>query len=52
MDPYLHRLAIYEGFASENVSKLIEDMLMVQLQALDKPDVAEQTISDLIGKTR
>jgi len=33
-NPFLHRKAIYEGFRSEKVSKLVEDMLLVQMSKL------------------
>jgi len=40
--PFLHKFAMLEGFASEGVSVLVEDLLRVQLSRLEKPDVTEE----------
>jgi len=43
-DPWLHRKAILDGFESEKVSRLVEDMLTVQLERLKRPDISESLL--------
>lgn len=50
--PWLHRLAIYTGFKSEKLTKLVEDILIAQLNNLDKPQFAEDVIYELMSKTK
>jgi hypothetical protein len=51
-DPYLHRMAILEGFESEKVSMLVEDMLRVQLHSLKRPNATDEQFRKVLNKTK
>jgi len=51
-DPWLHRKAILEGFESEKISRLIEDMLRVQLERLKRPDITAECLDAKLRQTK
>ena len=49
-NPALHRLAILVGFRSEKLSKVIEDMLQIQLEKLETDNLTKDELNQVIGQ--
>lgn len=49
--PYLHRRAILEGLLSEGISLLVEDLIRVQLDRLERPHITDELEQEILSLT-